>query len=161
MKLLKAFTLMELLVGMIISSLVIVFSYGAYELIYKQFLMYKSVKSKVVETTQFTTVLTTDFSNAQTVRFANNTIDLQLDNNTICYKLLDSVVVREFQEVSDTFQLKPIDIIANEVYPSQMQDNMLIDQILFDADVNGEVQHFTFVKHYPADVLLVNDRMSE
>lgn len=151
---LKAFTLMELLVGMIISSIVIAFAYSAYSLIYKQYVSYRSVKSKVIETMQLHTVMSNDFNNSEYSTFDSNKLKLNTTNNTLTYNFIDSLIIRIDNELSDTFKLVARTIQVKPVFNDVISNDTLINNIQFDVFVFDNTEHFTFTKKYTAQTLM-------
>lgn len=152
MKKLRAFTLIELLIGMIISSIVIGFGYAAYSLIYKQYLGYKNVKERLVETAQLNQILSNDLLNAENISFDENTLSLLKKNpNILQYQFLDTLILRKENEVTDTFRISPVNIQTTFL----LRDNKtFLKQFSFDADALGEKEHFTFTKNYSAETLM-------
>jgi prepilin-type N-terminal cleavage/methylation domain-containing protein len=159
MQKLKAFTLMELLIGMIISAIVISFCYLSYTIIYKQYLSYKSVKKELVEAMELNAVCSRDIANADKVLFEENKlILLQEQHENVEYHFLETIVLRKNQEVIDTFKLAPVNIVPNYLIHSSGASSLLIS-LSFDAMVFGEQDHFQFQKLYDAETI-VNDEVA-
>ncbi|HLC83714.1 MAG TPA: prepilin-type N-terminal cleavage/methylation domain-containing protein [Bacteroidia bacterium] len=155
MQKLKAFTLMELLIGMIVSAIVISFCYMSYGMIYKQFINYKTVKQELVETMQFHSVLNRDFADAQKVLFKENELTL-VNAKNVSYNFETEFVFRQAGEVVDTFFLNPVNISVDYL----MTENNLskpVVQFSFDALVLGEQEHFLFSKRYDAEMIVNNE----
>jgi prepilin-type N-terminal cleavage/methylation domain-containing protein len=151
-KKLPAFTLMELLIGMIISSIVISFGYGAYSLVYKQYLSYKKIKNEIVEVTQLNTILYTDLVKAELVSFNENELAIDRKNNSpLLYDFNNSIVLRKDVGVIDTFKIEPAIITASFVFADQ---KALVNAFSFEAKVWGETEHFVFEKKYSAETLM-------
>jgi prepilin-type N-terminal cleavage/methylation domain-containing protein len=152
MKKLRAFTLLELLIGMIISSIVIGFGYAAYSLIYKQYLVYKQVKEKIVEITQLDHVLSTDMRNAEIISFNEHTLSLFGQNqHTLEYDFQDSLIVRKENELSDTFKIPAVNIQAGFLLPG---NTAFVKQFSFDAAALDEQERFRYTKNYCAETLM-------
>lgn len=151
---LKAFTLMELLVGMVISSIVIAFGYSTYAIIYKQYLSYKSVKTTVVETMQLHTTMSNDFNNAECITFGENKLKLSGPDKLLMYNFIDSLVIRSEKEMSDTFQLAANDIQTTSVFNHGINNDTLINSLQFNISVFDNKEHFTFTKKYSAHILM-------
>lgn len=154
MKKLKAFTLVELLVTMLISSIVIGICYTSYQIVSKQFNDYKALNEKTVEVMLLNELIEKDFLQADSVMKDNMNVVCFNNNNQITYNFNNNRILRKQTEVQDTFfiqsenvQLKFDDKIA-ENYQS------LIDELSFEAKVIGEQEHFIYRKTYAADVLI-------
>lgn len=148
----RAFTLMELLIGMIISSIVISFGYGAYSLIYKQFLSYKKVKKEIVDVMQLNSILHTDLAKAELISFNENklTIDRK-DDLPLLYDFNDSIILRKDIDVIDTFKIAASTVTIAFSFPEQ---KAVVNSFSFDAGVLGETEHFSFEKKYSAETLM-------
>jgi prepilin-type N-terminal cleavage/methylation domain-containing protein len=148
----KAFTLVELLVGMIISALVISFCYSAYTIIYKQFLNYKNIKTQLVNAMQLNTILTTDFITSESVFYNEDKLVLNsLDKSFLIYSFNDGYILRTQNETTDTFKL-----VADEFKISYLSEisSFLVNEISFDATVLNEKEHFNFYKNYSAETAI-------
>ena len=155
MQKIRAFTLMELLIGMIISSIVISFGYGSYTVIYKQFLSFKEIKKDIVEKMQLNTVINSDFMNAELVNYHDKKLTFtRIQSNPLEYEFEDSLIVRKDQDVKDTFKLTSENIISKPILMNETGDTAVINTFSFDANVLGEKEHFEFTKIYSAQTLM-------
>jgi|SRR3954462_5248529 prepilin-type N-terminal cleavage/methylation domain-containing protein len=152
MKKLPAFTLMELLIGMIISSIVISFGYMAYQLVNEQYLSYKTMKGKLMETTQFNTTFADDIDNAEIVSSEENKIILRNKNAPeLEYEFLPASIVRKRSELTDTFKIATTNIKQSFLFP---EDNMFLQQFSFEVNMLGEAEFFHFTKNYSSEILM-------
>lgn len=155
-KKLKAFTLLELLIGMIISSLVVGFSYWAYFVIYSQYMNYKLVKEQINAEITFQTVILNDVTGAQAIfSDADNEITLQNDSVAeINYRFTVKFILRKQNEIIDTFAFPAT---AWQVVTIPETSNNLVESFSFNSTIFNEVKEFSFAKQYAADVLINND----
>jgi prepilin-type N-terminal cleavage/methylation domain-containing protein len=156
MKKLKAFTLMELLVGMVISGLVIAFGAGAYQVIGRQFMQYKKVKQELMEAAMFRSVMENDCFNASAVYGTADELQLANGKQAIKYKLGVEFILRTVAETSDTFRIA---VSGPQLRPVR-EGSALLDQVEFKGNVCGELQDFSFSKQYDAAVLMNEERRS-
>ena len=155
MQKLKAFTLLELLIAMVISSIVVAFGYSVYSLMYKQYLSYKKTKTEIVKTMQFNTVLTNDFYNSEEITFSENTIAIFRKNNEpLIYTFNDNFILRKANEITDTFKIATTNIQEKFVFKNESYPSTLIAKFSFDSQLSWDVQHFLFTKNYSAATLL-------
>jgi prepilin-type N-terminal cleavage/methylation domain-containing protein len=152
MKKIKAFTLMELIIGMIIGSIVVGFCYTGYRMILKQYLDFKKTKTEIGETMQFNTALRNDFVNAQTISYNENHLVMLNDSSKIEYEFAETFILRDVKDVSDTFHLKPKEI--QPVFLSEINENLIIQGFSFNAEILGEKEIFQYQKNYSADFLM-------
>lgn len=154
MRKLKAFTLMELLIGMIVSAIVISFCYLSYAMIYKQFVSYRTVKQELVEALEFHSVLNRDFVDAQKATFRETELTLiSYKNRNVIYNFEAEFVLRKTGEVVDTFFLEPTNI-STDFLMTENNFSKPVVQFSFDALVLGEQEHFLFNKRYDAEMIV-------
>lgn len=150
---------MELLIGMIISSIVISFGYAAYAIIYKQYLGYKDVKAKMMETTQLYNTLSDDMRTADIVSFNENTLLLYHKNTSgLQYNFYDDFIVRTERELTDTFKIVPLDMKQRFLFPG---NTAFVQQFSFEVNTLGEKEYFNFVKNYSSETLMNYKTLTE
>jgi prepilin-type N-terminal cleavage/methylation domain-containing protein len=160
MRKIKAFTLMELLVGMVIGSIVIALGYSTYAIIYKQYSSYKKTKQQVVETIQLNTIMSTDFINSDVITYSNDKLILNKNNSALEYQFNDSFITRTQHELTDTFKVGAINILTKLVDAKESNFQSLITNFTFDVVVLESTEHFTFAKTYSAETLMTYEIQS-
>lgn len=153
---LKAFTLLELLVGMVISSLVIGFCVLGYLIINQQYLSYRFTKTAITDVVLMKTVITSDFNNSNKIHSENEN-ELVIDNDSgqsISYRFTDEFIVREKEEITDTFKIATSNYVPVHISGNDNEQLELVQAFSFDANVLGEPEHFNFEKNYAADVII-------
>lgn len=155
MKKVAAFTLMELLITMMISSIVIGLCYSAYSFTYKEFLLFKKVKQEVVDAMQFNSLLNSEFQNAEKIVYSEHQLLFYFENNnTLSYELNDSLIIRKESEIIDTFHLKATNVKASFLFENDSVPISLINDFSFDAKVLGEAEYFHFTKNYSGETMM-------
>lgn len=155
MRKLKAFTLTELLVGMIISAIVIAFGYEAYTMIYRQYLSFKGIKKELVSTVQLNSTMNTDFINASLVHFHDNKLILDFqERKSVQFEFGDSLVLRTDREITDTFKLAAFNIVVQPAISNSEEQTTIISGVSYDAKILGETEHFILTKNYSAETLM-------
>ena len=153
---LKAFTLMELLIGMIISSIIIGFSYSGYRIIYSQFLDHKKVKKSILETAAINSILNNDFSNAQLI-WTNDENQLDVyynDKRELHYEFQDEYILRRDNEIIDTFNIGAQNIQKKILFGNDYDYKNLTTEFSFESVILGEKETFHFAKTYSAETLI-------
>lgn len=158
---LPAFTLVELLIGMIVSTIVIGACYVSYSFIYEQYESYRSIKNKTVEAMQLNSIVSVDFMDSELITYKENVLTLKNNNGLLQYEFVDTLIFRRTNEVIDTFRLSPIDIQAKSIIKNQEKETAVINSLSFDAQVLGETEHFSFTKEYSAETLMSYEIQSE
>lgn len=155
MKRLKAFTLMELLVAMLISTIVVGISYQAYHIVYQQYMSYRKNNQLINNVFMLHTALQTDFMNAKFVNKKEDAVVMKdKDGNKIIYFFDQNYILRNVNEMQDTFFVSANDMHLKFISEDQKATEGIIDEFYFTSLVAGEEEHFHFSKTYAADVLM-------
>ena len=149
----KSFTLIELIVTMIISSIGIGIMGSAYRIVNHQYSSYKKMNEGISHIKQLNALLHKDFDNAMQVNWRNGTLEIlnEKDEKEIIYKFNHNTITRLQANVNDVFEIKIIGI------KGMLMDQPLtgiIDELQIEVLVNGANQHFHFKKQYGADVMM-------
>jgi len=155
MKKISAFTLLELLIGMIISSIVIGFCYTGYSIIYKQYLNYLIIKENISNTMQFNSILNTDFTTASSIIFETDKLILDFKSAPqLQYDFRQNYILRKTSDVTDTFMLSALNLVPKYNIENDQQPFLIVNDFSFDAVILGETEHFHFAKNYSAETLV-------
>lgn len=151
-KKLKAFTLLELSVVMVIAGLVFAISFSAYNIINRQYTEFKNTSEKILDISMITSILTKEFSEAGEIRKTGNELLLtKTDGNRIIYRFESDALIRKDNEVEDKFEN-----IVNEkisfLGAEQTESNGLVDELYFEIGKDAFPLHVK--KYYAADVLM-------
>ncbi len=106
---LPSFTMLELITVLTISTIVIGMAYVAYELIYKDFLDYKTQTTDTLATMDFITILERDINISDSLQTDTYNFKIYQKNHTIQYDFYEENTVRyllEKEYIVDTFQVK-------------------------------------------------------
>lgn len=147
---LKSFTLIEMILALIISSLVIMSAYFSVLFIFKHYYLLKSYQSKNHSILDFRNAILTDFFYAEQIEV--------LQENLICsskesskkveYKFSDNHVLRLFNSSTDTFK---ISILEKKLFYNDIPQNInngIIDELILTIDQNGNRSEFFLEKKY-------------
>jgi prepilin-type N-terminal cleavage/methylation domain-containing protein len=138
-KQLHAFTLLELLVGMILSGIVLTATFSAYHIITRQYEMYTVQSDSDAEVSFFVSQLQDDFANADTaLRVSENEIQLRSKERMLEYGFSERRVLRNDLSRMDTFR---VSITGIETYYKKEKTNSdaaLFDELHVLMDVDGQ-----------------------
>ena len=110
---LRAFTLLELLVGMVVSGIVLTTTFSAYRIVSSQLSGFERQTAYVKEISLFTSQLGSDFSNAGTITcISPQEIRLVSATRQIDYRFAGSYVLRNDLNRTDTFRVVVEDMHA-------------------------------------------------
>ena len=157
MKKLKAFTVLELLVAMVISSLVISASYFAYDIVYKQFLNFKQVDRNVLDALTLINVLNNDIAGGEYLVKASEGVRIvDFEGVEHDYFFGDDMIVRTVGASTDTFYLGTAELEYHQMIGESVVKGLL-DKFELVIIVNGIENTLSFHKQYGADLLMLSE----
>ena len=128
-----AFTLLELLVGMIISSIVLAAAFSAWNIIGRQHELYRSRHDASTEASFFCSTLRRDFSRADFYNGNGDMLTLQLGTQTLTYKNSPPVVLRNNGLQTDTFFV----MVNRWTYTTGLADSSGTASVQLELSVNN------------------------
>lgn len=154
MKKIPSYSIIELIVVMLISTLVISFSYTALEFTTERNHAFEEKQEKLFDYESLVNQLQKDLINASSVLKSGDQLLIHLsDSTTRTYAFGDSTTLTIQQEII-SFKVKttiPEYYFLNEI---QHLDKGLIDRLSLSFTVHQEPLRVDFIKTYGADVLL-------
>jgi Tfp pilus assembly protein PilE len=160
-KKLKSFTLVEVLVGMIITGIVISLATAVYQIIWKQTDSYKKENGLISEQILLQTLLKKDFLNAAEIK---NDGDKKINflnekNEKIKYEFNEKNIVRVQNFNSDTFSVAAQNLKCYFREKETKQNAEIIDELSFEVVLSSdELITFHFVKEYDAAMLMQTEK---
>ena len=146
-KRLKAFTLLELLVGMILSGIVLTATFTAYRIITRQYETYRDKSKSITEVSFFVSQLQFDFADATTItRNSENEILLQSDNKILEYRFSEKYVLRNDLSRVDTFNVSVSGIETFLKSEKTVLENSDIDQLHIMMNFEGKKEEKIYVR---------------
>lgn len=154
MKRLKAFTLLEMTLAMVLTSLVVAMGYSATDIVQAQLTNFRSTQSKLVDVQRLYSELALDFDRAETVRLGDEQLIINLEKEHLTYRWETGTIYRVQQEQIDSFQLQLVD---HECYFQQAlveQTAKPIDGLEMTLSLDGEAWNLRWEKQYSAATLM-------
>ncbi len=141
----KAFTLTEVIVVMVISSLVIISGYVAYRVINMQMSLYKRNSELFVTAHDFNSTFTKDIFTSNYIYRKENDL-LILASDTIIYSFYKDQIIRKIRDNSDTIRLQVKDFSASfQGVPTQKG---FVDYVQLNLVLAGDFYPFYYHKSY-------------
>jgi prepilin-type N-terminal cleavage/methylation domain-containing protein len=156
MKRYQAFTLIELLIAMIITSIAITIAVSAYVMISGQFYQHKKISDQLMSAAMLQNLIEQDFFDARTIRYTYpGKLFFSKDGSSNVYSFEEDKIIREMQGgLTDTFFFIPDSTMMYLDKNIQAEDNGLIDELYFSSEILGERESFHFYKEYAAEVFV-------
>jgi len=148
----KAFTIVELVVVMILTAIVISIAYAGYALVGKSLANYMGSSKVLNEYLMLTRTLDRDFDRATTAKDSSgNVVMLKAGNDgTVVYAFGEEAIVRTAGTVADSFAIGARSL----VFVHQDDSPGLVTAIGFDVMVGREAIHVSCAKVYAAKELI-------
>jgi prepilin-type N-terminal cleavage/methylation domain-containing protein len=154
----KAFTLIELVVAMLISSIVVLTAYETYTITTVQCSDYRKRSTLIGQSYQLNMVLNKDCFDASAIWLnSDSSLIFQSDGSPdITYIFRSNYILRQLTPaVQDTFPFTANGIQV-KMEPNNLQNGIsLIDNFSFKIKVFGEYVSIGLKKEYPADILMM------
>jgi len=108
----KAYTLMEITVAMLVSAIVISITYSAYSIVSRSYIAYKTKNDRLAVLERLDELLKRDFSHADSILKTDNGILVFSSGDSINYEL-DTAFVTRVSTIIDTFKVKTTDAVTS------------------------------------------------
>ena len=150
MKRISAFTLTELLVAMIISSMAVMGAQAAYEFSIVGYQSYSKVNNEIADLVLFNAVLKRDIRNSVHALRTEDRLELRMtEHKSIFYRWDKTWIERESDGQRDTFRLT-LQHWKLEHLLVEVDRGPLVTGVEYQAMLNGEVLNYQVFKHYSA-----------
>jgi len=161
---LKAFTILEMTVAMLIAAIVIGITYTAYSIVSKSYLNFKSRNEDMAVFARLDQLLRRDFERSESINSSGNKIQMYgLNSHIINYELASGYIIRNAQNIdtfrvrSDHYQLffqgKPQN--NSEETDIKNDESNRIDEFSFVVTFRGDTSSYSYYKKY-SSVNLIN-----
>lgn len=145
----KAFSFLEVMVGMVLSGMVISTVYSVYMYSHKNLFKFAEVQSNLRSFHEFSSVLNSDFEQAKKVVKINaEEIEIKTNDKIIRYEFQEEYTVRSLNQHMDTFFISTTVFNLNVV--NELSKEPLIDYI--ELTINNSPM--SYYKNYGAVIKL-------
>jgi prepilin-type N-terminal cleavage/methylation domain-containing protein len=145
MKALKAFTIIELLVSMLLSAIVIALAYNVYHSTEDSYRTAYGQFGRTTDLLQLQSLLNHDCNNAKMVVFEDNIMKVErLDHNPVNYMVKGDKIIRQTGAVVDTFSLGILETTALYLFdkPPVLENLLIYVQISKNMEYTLSAQVF-------------------
>ncbi len=156
MQKIKAYTLMEVTVAMLLSAITITICYTAYGIMTNYFKTFHDKNATADEVLTFRHVLDSDVQKSNYLLKTTKGFELLQDSTHINYLVNDDYVLRQLNELrTDTFKLKVAELKSFFEYKEIMEPDT-IDQINFKLFIQKDVPITIQINKYYSAAALFN-----
>jgi len=134
----KAFTVIELTVVMILSSIVISIAYLSFDILQKQYRNYRESNDKIAMISKLHRLLHTDFNNSEIIIKTDAGILTNYGTKQINYEFDFGFILRKDGEITDTFFVKIKEPEMLSLKHSQ-SNSEIIEELKFEIKINNKM----------------------
>jgi prepilin-type N-terminal cleavage/methylation domain-containing protein len=154
----KAFTIIEMTVAMLISAMVIAFTYTAYSILSKSYSVFINKNRDMETVIQLDRLLRKDFSKAGAIYKTENGLTLKDSSNMVSYEINENGVIRK-GIVTDTFKVQisqPLATFESRPIATSVDHSgaNLIDDFSFTLLFRNEKIPYHYHKSYSSENLI-------
>ena len=148
---LKAFTMLELLISMTLTSILVAFSYMGYNQMQKLFLMYAKQHEFITEYNQLNSILQLHAEKADVIeKIDEQHIIFKKDSTTMRLEILPKSMVISYKQRIDTFHFE----VKKTNFELQQANERLIKGLSSDVFFENQKFRVSFSKQYDAESIL-------
>ena len=153
----KAFTVMEVTITMLVTAILIGITYTSYSIIVKSYLSFNSKNSELADLNMLDHLLKRDFNRANIIKKESNGISLKADSQMIRYEFNGRYIVRVSSK-PDTIKIETQNIVTNfkgnPISELQQDDEQnRIDELIFTVLYKDEKIPYHYYKLYSSQDL--------
>jgi len=156
-----AFTLLELLVGMIISGMVLAVTFSAFHIVSKQTAGYRLKTQSMEEVSFFVSRLNADFSDAKNAAFVSGkAIRLEFPQRSLEYRFRGKYVLHIEKDHTDTFYVA---VDAAGVFNDgiKVEEESAIDELRLELTIEGKREMLFFKKEKDAKTVIDAEELKD
>ena len=140
----RAYTFVEILVALIITSIVIVLAISLYMQLFQSNKRILRDYDKNHEVLQLKSILNTDFELYNEIDYRIYELRFRGKNTSCLYEFSDIGILRRFNENIDTFKVE----YSNLEYKLQHGNTGMVTNFSFDIKIHNEILPYSFHKKY-------------
>lgn len=148
---LKAFTMIELLISMALTSILVAFSYMGYNQMQQLFLLYAKQHEFITEYNQLNSILQLQAEKADVIdKIDEQHILFKKDSTTLRLEILPKAMVISYKQRIDTFHFE----VKKTSFELQQANEHLITSLSSDVFFENQKFRVSFSKQYDAESIL-------
>jgi hypothetical protein len=149
---------MEMVVVMLLSAIVISIAFQSFDILTKNYLLYKNNAAMLARTALLDRLLTLDFIRCSYVKKTQEGIVFGFEDRTIEYISGSGYITRQQDGQTDTFAVNTAPMTCKFQHQERTHPGNLVDELEFRHEYKGEALYFHYRKIYGADVLMEEER---
>jgi prepilin-type N-terminal cleavage/methylation domain-containing protein len=154
MKRIAAFTLLEMMIGMLISGLVVAAAFSAFRIVASQHKRYKMRHADLSQVANFRQALAHDFFRADSLLTGEaNTIRI-FGKQVVEYHFSEKFVLRDDGQVRDTFFVSSTSMRINQQTAEASKPHVLLHALEMQLVFGSSRLPFRLLKKYPSAIYL-------
>jgi prepilin-type N-terminal cleavage/methylation domain-containing protein len=148
---LKAFSLLEVMVAILLSGIVISAIYSGYLFTHKQFFRFNAIKTEIRNYFELSEVLNREFETAKKIiKTGSQEIEIEMIDKTVSYSFNTNYILRTIENQVDTFFVGVTNAEINVI--NELVDEAIVDFTELSIKENEQEKMLSLYKNYGAIV---------
>jgi len=158
---LKGFTIIEVLISLMLTSITVTLSYSSLNYVQKLFYNYKTQNKFISEYTDFKKRMDYESLKAKLIiENSENNFTIKRDSANITFQILDKTLLLFKGEHCDTFHIEAKKIKKEyELMKKPLWTNKLLKSLRFETEFSKQKFNFQFDKNYDSSVKMELEQM--
>ncbi|WP_423147020.1 PulJ/GspJ family protein [Rubrolithibacter danxiaensis] len=150
----KAYTILELTIAMLISAIVIGIAFSSYTILNKLYHVFNSKNKSITEFSLTNKILRKDFLQAKRIMKTESGIQTIDDKGIVSYRFLKDYILRNQYDIrTDTLRLLNEYVVCSfENREASIGD--IVDRLNFSTKIDNQVIMLDFIKEYSSEDLI-------
>ncbi|HEX8545810.1 MAG TPA: hypothetical protein VF691_02550 [Cytophagaceae bacterium] len=157
MRKILAYTIMEMIIVMLLSSVVFTIAFKSFEIISSHYITYKNNVDEIGDFSLLDRLISNNCLQSKKIERTTDGLDFIFETNRISYEFAPDYILRIQAGVLDTFFLESISYKLLFMNKEVLEENNLIDEISLEGKVKGELRNFNYFKQYAANELMLEE----
>ena len=153
-KRIRAFTLQEMVVVLLLSAILTGFAYYAFMAVQQYYQKYTYKSSFVEQVKRLDFLLNQDTRKSKVVRKTESGFVCVYKNHEVDYVFEEEVILRKQNMVVDTFYCTNLELTCLMKKNTPVLNGHLLDELSLTMNISNEPLHFRLKKKYAADILM-------
>lgn len=157
MRRIAAFTIMEMIIVMLLSSVVFTIAFKSFEIISKHYISYKKNVDEIGDYSLLDRLISTNCLQCKRLEKTADGVLFIYETGRISYVFSQDYILRAQAGILDTFFIEAVSHKVSYLGKEVLEENMLIDEVNIEGLVKGEVRKFNYSKQYAANEMMLEE----
>ena len=157
MKRVASYTIMEMIIVMLLSSLVFTIAFKSFEIISKHYISYKRSVDEIGDYSLLDRLISSNSLQCIRIEKTQDGVAFVFEKGRIDYDFSQDYILRTQAGAKDTFILEAASYKLLYLGKEVMEDANIVDEVFVEGSIKGEVRRFNYFKQYAANELMLEE----